>query len=138
VKEEVPKLSLNYQNRPPIKLQETKSSDSLPFTLRPKAKSRCNLKCLLFDKGDKLSKEVWVGWDWKPKLWSRDRRFLFVKRSIIGKILAVRLEGLFWTRNKVGCSFGFGLWAWPSKTSHYDYPSRETVGVHGQKFGLWT
>ena len=35
--------------------------------------------------------------------------FFPLNKSIIDKILAVRLEGLFWTRNKVGCSFGFGL-----------------------------
>jgi hypothetical protein len=39
------------------------------------------------------------------------------------KILAIWLEGLFWARNKVGCSFflldfGFGLW----KLSHYARP----------------
>ena len=32
---------------------------------------------------------------------------------------ALRLERLFWTRNKVGCSFGFGLWAWPLEASHF-------------------
>jgi hypothetical protein len=62
----------------------------------------------------------------------------FIQKSIIDKILAVRLEGLFWARNKVGCSFGFGLWAWPLEASHYDRPSWEAVGVHEQRFGLWT
>ena len=28
---------------------------------------------VLFDQGDKLLKEVWVGHDWKPKPWSRGR-----------------------------------------------------------------
>jgi hypothetical protein len=42
---------------------------------------------------------------------------------------------LFWAWNKVGYSFvglDFGL-------GHiiYDRPSRETMGVHGQMFGLW-
>jgi hypothetical protein len=46
----------------------------------------------------------------------------FHKKSIIDKILAVRLEGLFWARNKVGCSFGFGLWAWPLEASLYVKP----------------
>ena len=32
----------------------------------------------------------------------------FIKISIINKILAVTLEGLFWATNKVECSFGFG------------------------------
>ena len=30
---------------------------------------------------------------------------------IIDKSLVVRLEGLFWARNKMGCSFGFELCA---------------------------
>jgi hypothetical protein len=38
-------------------------------------------------------------------------------------LLAVRLEGLFWVENKVGCPFflmyGFGLWAWPLEALHY-------------------
>jgi hypothetical protein len=33
---------------------------------------------ILFEEGDGLSKEVWVGREWKPKLWSRGRRFLFI------------------------------------------------------------
>jgi hypothetical protein len=37
----------------------------------------------------------------------------------------------------VACFFEFGLWAWPLETSHYGRPSREAVGVHGQRFGLW-
>jgi hypothetical protein len=45
--------------------------------------------------------------------------FFSLKRSIIDKILVVGLEGLFWARNEVGCSFGFGLWAWPLEASHY-------------------
>jgi hypothetical protein len=43
----------------------------------------------------------------------------FIKESIIDKIFAIRLEGLFWARNKVGCSFKFELWAWPLEASHY-------------------
>jgi hypothetical protein len=43
---------------PPIKLQEAKSSASRPFTLWPKSKGRLNLKRLLFEEGDRLSKEV--------------------------------------------------------------------------------
>ena len=72
---------------------------------RPKSKGRRNFKCLFFYQGDGLSKEVWVQHEWKPKLWSRGHRFFFIKNSNIGKILAFIFEGLFWTRNKVGCSF---------------------------------
>jgi hypothetical protein len=61
----------------------------------------------------------------------------FHQKSITHKILAVRLEGLFWARNEVGCSFGFGLWAWPLDTSHYGRPSRDAIGLSGQRFGLW-
>jgi hypothetical protein len=61
----------------------------------------------------------------------------FNKKFIMNKILAVRSEGLFWARNKVGRSVGFGLWAWPLEVSHYSCPIREAVGVHGQRFGLW-
>jgi hypothetical protein len=32
----------------------------------------------------------------------------------------------------------FGLWAKPLEASHYGRPSREAVGVYGQRFGLWT
>jgi hypothetical protein len=31
--------------------------------------------------------------------------FFLIKKSNFDKILAVRLEGLFWAMNKVGCSF---------------------------------
>jgi hypothetical protein len=65
---------------PPIKLQETKSSSSWPFTLWPKSKGHRNLKWLLFEEGDGLSNEVWVGWEWKPKLWSRGYWFSFIKK----------------------------------------------------------
>jgi hypothetical protein len=35
--------------------------------------------------------------------------FFINEKSIIDKILAFGMEGLYWARNKVGCSFGFGL-----------------------------
>jgi hypothetical protein len=54
---------------PPIKLQETKSSASRPFTLWPQSKGRHNLKWLLFEEGDIPLKEERVGWEWKPKLY---------------------------------------------------------------------
>jgi hypothetical protein len=64
--------------------------------------------------------------------------FFSLKKLTIDKILAVRLQGSFWARNKVGCSFGFGLWAWPLEASLYGCLGREAVGVHGQRFRLWT
>jgi hypothetical protein len=86
------------------------------------SKAVANSYLSLFEEGDGFMKKVWVGREWKPKVWLRGYRFSFIKKSIINKILAIRLEGLFWARNKVGCSFGFGLWAWPLETSHYARP----------------
>jgi hypothetical protein len=60
---------------------------------------------ILFYQGDGLPMEVWVGWEWKPKLWLRGCWILFIKKSNIDKILVVRLEGLFWTDNKAVWSF---------------------------------
>ena len=79
---------------------------------------------ILFNQGDGLPKEVWVCHEWEPKLWSRGCRLFFYKNiPKTNKILAIRLEGLYWTWNKVGYSFflwtlglsfgGFTLW--PSK-----------------------
>jgi hypothetical protein len=43
-----------------------------------RVRGRRNLKLSLFEEGDGLLKEVWVEWEWKPKLWSRGCRFLFI------------------------------------------------------------
>jgi hypothetical protein len=57
--------------------------------------------------------------------------FFSSKKSIIDKTLIIRLEGLFQARNKVECSFGFGLWAWPLEASHYERPSLpHTLHIH--------
>jgi hypothetical protein len=113
-----------------------------PFTLeakvqRPTLIKMSTWKYLLYE-GDGLSKEVWVGQDWKPKLWLRGYRICFLQKlKKFDKILVVRLEGRFWVGNQVGCSSfvwtlslafrGFTLWP----------PSREAMRVHGHKFGLW-
>jgi hypothetical protein len=77
---------------------------------------------LTFDVGDRLSKEVWVR-GMETQNYGREAiGFFHIKKSIIGKILAIRLEGLFWARNKVGCTFGFGLWAWPLEASQCAWP----------------
>ena len=44
---------------------------------------------------------------------------MFIKKSIIDKILAVRLEGLFWARKKVGRSFGSELQTWHVEAPHH-------------------
>jgi hypothetical protein len=99
---------------PPIKLQETKSSVSRPFTLWPKSKGCRNLKWLLFEEGDGLSKKVWVRWDWKPKLWSRGRRFFFIKNQSLTISWPLDWRGYFeqgimWD-TPLGLDFGLGLW----------------------------
>jgi hypothetical protein len=93
-----------------------------------------------FDQGYKLLKEVCIEWEWNPKLWLRGCRFFFPSKRNkikINKILAVRLERLFWVGKKVGCSFFLWTWAWPLEASHSGCSSREAVGVHSQRFGLW-
>jgi hypothetical protein len=94
---------------------------------------------ILFNQGDGLLKEGWVGHDWKPKLWSRSHHIFFIKNIIkkTNKILADRLEGMFWVGNKVWCSFFLwtlglafeGFASWPSKSRGCE--------SHGQRFGLW-
>jgi hypothetical protein len=37
---------------------------------------------ILFYQGDGLSKEVWVAQEWKPKLWLRGRRFVFIEKKV--------------------------------------------------------
>ena len=80
---------------PPMMLQETESLASPYFTLRPKSKGLRDLKWLLFDEGDGLSKEVWVGRELETQTMGESPSFLFIKKSIIDKILAIRSEGLF-------------------------------------------
>jgi hypothetical protein len=53
-----------------------------------------------------------------------ERPLVFLnEKLIINKILVVRLEGLIGAKDRAGCSFGFGVWAWPLESSHYGRPS---------------
>jgi hypothetical protein len=128
--------SRGHQLSPHI-LQETKSLASWPFTLRPKSKGCRNLEWLLFEEGDDSRRRFGPDKNGNPYYGREAIGFFIIKKAIINKILTVRLEGLFLARNIVGCSFGFGLWAWPLEASHYGRPSWEAVGVHDQRFGLW-
>jgi hypothetical protein len=91
--------------RPSISTNHIARNQEFNFsTLHTKAKVQrpWQFNMELFEEGDGLLKEVWVGREWKPKLWSRGRQFyFFIKESIIDKTLAIRLKELFWTRNKV-------------------------------------
>ena len=107
---------------PPIKLLETKSSASGPFTSWPNSKGCCDLNDLCLKKAMDSRRKFGSDGNGETQTMVKGRRFLIIKKSIIDKILAIGLEGLFWARNKVGCSFGFGLWAWPLEASHYARP----------------
>jgi hypothetical protein len=107
---------------PPIWLQETKTSVSRPFTLE--ARGYCSTKC---SHGNiflprRRSLEGSFGWTRLEIQTMIKRPSMFLsKKQRTAKILAVRLEGLFWARSKVGCSFlrfGFGLWTWLLEASH--------------------
>ncbi len=64
---------------PPIILQETKSLASQPFTLRVKVQRSLHFIMLIFLRRRHTLKGVWVGREWKPKLWSTGYRFFFHK-----------------------------------------------------------
>jgi hypothetical protein len=82
-----------------------------PFTLWPKSKDRGNLKWLLFKEGDGLSKEGWLGREWKPKLWSRGRRFLFMKKiQSLTRFWPLDWRGYFEQEIKWHAPLGIGLW----------------------------
>jgi hypothetical protein len=77
---------------------------------------------VLFDHGDGLLKEVWVRQEWNPN-YGRERPKLFsLKKTKTDKILADRLEGLFWADFKWDAPSSFGLWAWSLEASHYAWP----------------
>ena len=99
------------------------------------------LKCLLFDKGDGLSKEDWVGQEWKPKPWSRGRPILSLKNQSLTRSWPLDWIGCFgqritWTlglavrvimtvRVEMPWEFmakDFELWAWSLEASHYARP----------------
>jgi hypothetical protein len=79
-------------------------------TLHTKAKvqSPSQFNIISFWRSYKLSKELRVGWEWQPNYGQDVVKFFAYGKSIIDKIMAVRLEGLFWARNKVGML----LWVW--------------------------
>jgi hypothetical protein len=125
---------------PPIKLQETKSSAPQPFTLGPKSKDRHNYKCSLLDEGNGFSKEVWVGREWEPKVWSKGHPLIFIKNHSLAKYWPLNRRGCFGQGIKwdapLGLDVGLGLWrlhtvavqverpwsSWPFDASHYARP----------------
>jgi hypothetical protein len=80
-------------------------------------------------------KEVWIGREWKPKLWLRGRQFLFIKNSIIDKILAVRFEqGIKW-HAPLGLDFGLGIWRLHTIVVQVEMPWE--FMAKGLDFGFW-
>jgi hypothetical protein len=73
----------------------------------------------IVDQGDGLSKEVWLGWEWKPKLWLRGR---ILTKSNIEKILVVRWRDCFEQGIKWDAPSSFGLRAWPLEASQCARP----------------
>jgi hypothetical protein len=108
---------------PPIKLQETKSLASRPFTLWPKSKGRHILNDYFLKKAMDSRRKFGLDGNGNPNY----------GREAVGFF---SLNNQSWA-----CSFEFGLWAWPLEASHFGRPSREAVRVHGQRLdfalGLW-
>jgi hypothetical protein len=103
-----------------------------PFTLWPKSKGLRIFKMTTFWRRRRTLKEVSVGPEWRPKLWSRGRRFFSIKNQSSTRSWSLDWRGYFEQGIKwdapLGLDFGLSLW----KPSHYGCPSRET-----QRFGLW-
>ena len=99
---------------PPIKLQETKSSVSRPFTLWPKFKDCCNLKWLLFEEGDGLSEEVWSDKNGNPTYCWEVVDFLPLKNHSLTRYWLLDWRGYFEQQLKwdapLGLNFGLSLW----------------------------
>ena len=89
-----------------------------------------------FDQDDKLLKEVWVGHEWKPKLWLRGSRFFSLKNQSLTWSWPLDWSGCFGEGIKWDALSFFKLWAWPLEASHYDRLSQAAVGVHDPK--VWT
>jgi hypothetical protein len=85
--------------------------------------------------------EVWVGREWKPKLWLRGRHVFFIKKSIFDKILAVRLDGMFGQGIKLnaplGLDFGLGLGLWRLHIIAIQVEGPWEFMAKGLDFGLW-
>jgi hypothetical protein len=90
------------------------NSASQPFTLEAKVQrpSQCKTPTwqYLFTKATTSQRKLGLdmhGNLWTPKLWSRGCQYFFIKNKKTDKILAARLEGLFWEGTNMGCLFFF-------------------------------
>jgi hypothetical protein len=121
--------------------EESENSASWPFTLEAKVQRPSQSKCLLEIKATDSWRKFGTDGNGDPN-YGRDRccRFFHKKiKSNIDKILAVRLERLFWAMNKLGCSFffwtlglafgGFTLWPSKSRGCGSSWPKVWTLGL---------
>jgi hypothetical protein len=120
---------MEWPPRAPIRLQETKNLASWPFTLEAKVQrpslSKTPTWHYFFTKATDSRRKSKLDWNGNPKYGQETVKKFSLKESKFDKILAVRLEWFFWTRNKVGCFFFMDwIWTlgWPLEASHYTRP----------------
>jgi hypothetical protein len=71
---------------------------------------------IFFDQRDKLSKEVWAGWNGNPNYGWEDVAFFFTNNSKTGRYWPLDWRGCFGHGLKwyaPSSSLFVGLWAWP-------------------------
>jgi hypothetical protein len=115
-------------------------------TLRTKVKVQkpSQFKMLTFwRRGDNLSKEVWVGREWKPKLWLRGHRSFSLNNQSLTRSWPLDWRGCFGQGIKwdapLGVDFDLGLWRlhiMPGRRLHFLYFIGYTFSAHF--FGLST
>ena len=105
---------------PPIGLQETQNPASRPFTLEVKVQrpllSKMPTWQYFLTKATNFRRKFGSDRIGNPN-YDQEAVNLFPKKKK-DKILAVRLEELFWARNEMGRFFFHGLWARPLEASH--------------------
>jgi hypothetical protein len=83
------------------------------------------LKQLLFEEGGKLSKEIWVGRDWKPKLWSRGHWVFPLKNQSLTRFGRL-IGGLIMSKEQSGMF----LWVWTLDLAFENftlYPAKDST-----------
>ena len=96
---------------------------------------------ILFDQGDGLSKEVWVGQEWKSKLWSRGHQFCPLKIPSLTRSWPLDWRGYFeqWIEwdARLGLDFGLGLWRLHTMTVQVKRPWKFMAKGLDFGLGLW-
>ena len=110
-------------------------------TLRTKVKVQkpSQFKMLTFwRRGDNLSKEVWVGREWKPKLWLRGCRFFSLNKQSLTRSWPLHSRGYFEQGIKwhASLSLDFGLDLWRLHTMAVQFERPWEFMAKGLDFGL--